>query len=67
MEFNQIDKSADYISECGNFKIFAVDMFKNMYYPMMRQGDMQDFPVIFKSVSTEPVSFNEAKEIISNY
>jgi hypothetical protein len=63
---NRIGKSSDFISECGNFKICASNDHDGKYLPLMRMGDMQDEPVIFGSLSRDFVSFEEAREIISN-
>jgi hypothetical protein len=67
MNMNRIGKSSDFISECGNFKICASNEHDGTYLPLMRQGDMDDKPVVFASVTEDFVSFEDAMTALSNY
>ena len=67
MKMNRIGKSSDFISECENFKICASNDHDGTYLPLMRQGDMQDQPVIFAAVTESFVSYEVALEALSNY
>ena len=67
MRMNRIGKSSDFISECGMFKISASNSPEDSYLPMIRMGDGKDKPIIFVGMTEDFVSFEDAKEVLSNY